>query len=153
MISWQQKPNGLRMVCQWVKLPFLLILFLITLNCFSYANEIAITFDNLPEATNDLLKKQEQINQRILSDPAYMSPDDYYASGKIVDWSKDSELDINLYINTKTLKFYDRIRKRVIPVTAVMRHIFIHNFYNLQLEKLAKNKRNLSFAAFLSTLL
>lgn len=49
-----------------MRFKFLLILFLIGFNCFGYANEIAITFDDLPEATDGLVKKQEQINQRIL---------------------------------------------------------------------------------------
>jgi len=49
-----------------MRFKFLLIFFLIGISSFSYANEIAITFDDLPEATDGLVKKQEQINQRIL---------------------------------------------------------------------------------------
>lgn len=48
-----------------MKYTCLLIFFFV--NYCSYANEIAITFDDLPEATNGLLKDQMQINQRILS--------------------------------------------------------------------------------------
>ncbi|AMV16139.1 Predicted dienelactone hydrolase [Legionella pneumophila] len=64
-----------------------------------------------------------------LQDKAYLSADSYYAHfgvswlyrwdftrGKVVDWSQDPEPDNNPFISTKTIKFYDKDRKRLIPV-------------------------------------
>ncbi|HGF1488238.1 TPA: alpha/beta fold hydrolase, partial [Legionella pneumophila] len=64
-----------------------------------------------------------------LQDKAYLSADAYYAPfgvswlyrwdftrGKVVDWSKDPEPDNNPFITVNTIKFYDKDRKRFIPV-------------------------------------
>lgn len=46
---------------------FLQTFFLFCTSCLGYANEIAITFDDLPESTDCLIAEQRQINQRILN--------------------------------------------------------------------------------------
>ncbi len=64
-----------------------------------------------------------------LQDKAYLSADAYYAPfgvswlyrwdftrGKVVDWSQDPEPDNNPFITTNIIKFYDKDRKRLIPV-------------------------------------
>ncbi|MCC2667288.1 MAG: Acyl-CoA N-acyltransferase [Gammaproteobacteria bacterium] len=64
-----------------------------------------------------------------LKDKAYLSGDTYhapfgvswlyrwdYTRGKVVDWSQDPEPDNNPFITTNIIKFYDKDRKRLIPV-------------------------------------